>query len=811
VSSLLQDLRYAFRTLRNSPGFTAVSILTLALAIGANTAMFSFVNGILLSPLPYPEPDRIMRVLEKPPGGGRNGISTLNYLDWVKQNTVFQYMAAQTGWSATLTGGNEPVLLRGSRVSPQYFDINGMKPALGRTFLPDEDQPGKDHVVLLSHVLWENQFGSDPSIVGRKILLDGEPYTVIGVLKKGSVFDRSSAQIWKPLAFEPSNMTRNFHWFGAFAKLKPGVTLKQAQAAMDVIGRRIAQQYPDSNKGWSVAVDRFSDTLIGKQLRTAVIVLFTATGFVLLIGCANLANLALARAVSREREVAVRAAIGAGRWRLVRQFLTENVVLSVCGGVLGIGIGYATMKWLQAVIPPYSLPAEVDVKMDTRVLLFALAVSVLTGLLFGLAPALQATHPDLAGSMKEGGRGTTGGSAGRRLRDVLVVAEVALAFVLLVGSGLLMRSFFRLLSVNPGFDSTNVLTMGLPIAQTQHPDPVELNAYLKEIRTAVEAVPGVRETAITSALPLQSWGYGMPYQVAGRTIVDRAHRRAGFFKMVSPSYFHALGIKLREGRALSEHDTAGAPPVMLINETMAKRDFPNQDPVGQRILVQQIVPGKTELGPEIAWQVVGVIRDEKINGLDDDRSGGMYVSNEQSPVYGVSLIVRAGLDPQQLEKPIRAAVDSVNKDQALSNVRTLDDIKDKSMVAQRIETTLLGVFAAMALLLAAVGIYGVIAYSVAQRSHEMGIRAALGASTGNLLGLVLKSGLLLTLIGLAIGLAGSLAVTRVLTSLLYGVGARDPFTMAAVGVVLALVAAAACLIPARRATKVDPMVALRYE
>ncbi len=810
MAALLRDLRYALRTLRASPGYAAVAIVTIALAIGANTAMFSFVSGMLLSPLPYSQPDRIVRVLERRPDGGRNGVSTLNYLDWVKQNDVFQYIAAQTGWTATLTGGDEPRLLRGARVSPQFFDIIGTRPALGRTFLPDEDQTGKDRVVLLTRALWEKRFGGDPSLIGRSILLDGQPYTVVGVLARGDALNRGAAEIYKPLAFEPSNMTRDFHWFAALAKLKPGVTLEQARAEMDVIGRRIAAAHPDSNKGWGVAVDRYADLLIGPELRTAVVVLFAATAFVLLIGCANLANLALARGVSRVREVSVRASLGAGRWRLARQFLTENVVLSVFGGVLGIALGYAMMKWITALLPANSLPAEVDIRMDTRVLLFALAVAVATGLLFGLAPSVQAARTNLAGSMKEGGHGTTAGG-GRRVRGTLAVVEIALAFVLLVGSGLLMRSFFSLLHVDPGFDAANVLTAGLPIAQQEHPDPKELNAYLDAIRAAVDAVPGVRKSAFTSALPLQGWGYGMPYQVAGAATVDRAHRKAGFFKIVSPSYFSALGINLRKGRLLAETDTAGAPPAMVINETLAKREFKDASPIGQRLLVQQIVPGKTALGDDIAWEVVGVIADEKINGLNDDSSAGMYVSNRQSPVYGVSLIVRAGLDPLTLQRAVRAAVNSVNKDQALSNVRTLEQIERQSLVSNRIESLLLGIFAAIALVLAAVGIYGVMAYGVVQRTHELGIRGALGASAGSLQRLIFRSGMTLTLVGLAIGVVCSLAVTRVMASMLYGVGARDPATMAIVALVLAAIAAAACLVPARRATKVDPMVALRYQ
>jgi putative ABC transport system permease protein len=808
-SSVLYDFRYAIRLLRNSPGFAAVAIATIALAIGVNTAMFSFVNGILLRPLPYPESERIVRVLERLPTGGLNGISTLNYLDWTNQNTVFEYMAAEAGWRATLTGGDEPIFIRGALVSPHYFDIFRTTPALGRTFLSHEDQPGNDHVVLLSHVLWEDRFASNPAILGRTIVLNGEAYTVIGVFQKGSPFDRAAAQIWKPLAFQPSNKTREFRWLGASAKLKPGVTLEQAQAEMDVIGRRIATAYPDSNAGWGVAVDRLADVLIGPDLHTAVTVFFAATAFVVLIGCANLANLALARSISRHGEMAVRAALGASRLRLVQQLLIENIVISVCGGIVGVGVGYAAMKWIQSMIPPSALPPAVDIRMDTSVLLFTVSVAVVTGLLFGIAPAVQTTKPSLVTALREGGQGTTSVSPGRRVRGVLVVAEIALAFVLLVGSGLLMRSFFNLLDIDPGFDATNVLTAGLPISQEQHPDPGALNAYLASIRAAVEAVPGVRTTAITSALPLQGWGYGVPYSIAGRGGADRANRRPVFFKMVSPSYFAALGIRLRAGRVLSDYDTAAAPPVALINEALAEREFAGEDPVGHRIVVQEIVPGKTELGKEIAWEIVGVIGGEKITGLGDEISAGMYVSNQQSPTYGIHLIVRTETPPMSLQKAVRSVVARVNRGQALSDVRTLEQIVDRSMMGNRVASTLLTVFAAIALVLAAVGIFGVMSYTAAQRAQEIGIRAALGASTGNLRTLIFLGGMRLTLIGLVAGFTVMFPTTDVMSSMLYGVGTYDLLTVGVVAAVLSAVAGLACFLPAWRLTNVDPMEALR--
>ncbi len=682
MGELLQDVRFGFRTLRTSPSFTIVAILTLGVGIGANTAIFSFVDGVLLKPLPYASADRIVRVLEKPPGDpdARNGISTLNFLDWQRQNSVFQYMAAQTGGSVTLTGVNNPVQLRGARMSAHFFDILGARAVLGRTFAPDEDQPGKNRVAVLSHSLWTTQFGSETNIIGRTIQLDGEPHVIIGVLPEGGAFDRSYAQIFRPLVFEPQNMTRNFHWFGAMALLKPGVSLERARAEMDAIGARIAHDYPDSNKDWGVAVDALAETIVGKQLRKSLYVLLAAVGMVLLIGCANLANLTLARSAAREREVAIRAAVGAGRWRLVQQLLTENVMLSMVGGALGMALAYGLMRGLKAAIPPFSLPSEANVTLDWRVLFFALALSVITGLIFGLAPAVHATRPDLAGCMKEGGRGSSVGAQKHRLRSALVVAEVALAFLLLTGSGLLIRSFFEMQNVDTGFKSENVITAGLPISEKRFPNPDALNVYLRQIVANIQNLPGVREVALTSALPMQGWGYGMPFQIAGKPLVDRANRKPCFFKMVTPSYFAALGMRLSKGRALSERDIKGAPPVTVINEPLARKYFPNEKPVGARILVQEIVPGKTVLGPEIPWEIVGVVKDEKVGNLDDrEDNPGMYVTNEQSPVFFQSLIVRAAIDPLRLQQAITGTVRQVNKDQTLTDmVERMGALVDKA-------------------------------------------------------------------------------------------------------------------------------------
>ncbi|HEX4167475.1 MAG TPA: ABC transporter permease [Bryobacteraceae bacterium] len=810
MEELLQNLRFAFRQIRQSPGFSTVAILTLALGIGANTAIFSFVDAVLLKSLPYPHPEQIVQIWEKPPGSDRNGVSTMNFLDWKNQNTVFSAVAAETGGAVTLSGTGEPVQLRGSRVSAPYFGIFGIRPALGRTFAPDEDQPGKEQVVVLSHRIWQSRFGSDPALLGRRILLDGRPYTVIGVLPGGTRFDRNWQDIWTPLAFAPQDMTRNFHWMQVWGRLKSSVSLTAAQQQMRGIGARIAAAYPASNKGWSVTVDRYQDHDVEDHLRSSLWVLLAAVGAVLLIGCVNLANLLLVRASAREREVAIRTAVGAKSSQLLRQFLTESLLLSAFGGIAGLVVAFGVLDLLKASLPPFYLPAEAVISLDLRALLFTAALILATGVLFGIAPALQAARVDPSGALKEGGRSATAGAGGRRLRGILIVSEVALAFILLSGAGLLIRSFYRLQQVDPGFNSTNVITMGLPMDEKQFSTGPLMDGYYRQILDVIQAVPGVRAVSVTSALPLGGWGYGMPFQIAGKPVVDVANRPDAFFKMISPSYFQSLGMHLRRGRGLAETDGSGATPVTVINQTMVDRFFKNQNPIGQRILVQQIVPAQRALGPDVPWLIVGVVADEKVNDLDDS-SPGLYVPMAQSPTLGAGLVVRAALDPTSLIKSVESAVWKINKNQALTDIKPLEQIKTESLGPNRLRTGLLVVFAALALLLAAIGLFGVISFTVTQRLHELGLRAALGASSWNLVQLVMKSGLGLTAIGLAIGLVGSLVLTRLLASLLFQVSARDPLSLALAAFVLAAVALAASLIPAVRATRVDPLVALRYE
>ena len=796
--------------IRNSPGFTAIAILTLAFGIGANTAIFSFVDAVLLRPLPYPHPERIVMVWEKPPGGERNGISTMNFLDWKRQNTVFSAMAAETGGSVTLTGSDRPVQIQGARESASFFEIWGIKPMLGRTFAPHEDQPGKNLVVVLSHRLWESRFGANPKIIGRTLSLNNEPYTVIGVMPPG-IFDRIRDLLWIPLAFEPKDMTRDYHWLISFARLKPGVTLQQAREQMKSIAARIEHDYPESNKGWSTTVDRFQDIFVDDSLRRSLWVLLAAVGAVLLIGCVNLANLLLARATSREREVAVRSALGASRGRLVRQFLTESILLAGLGGAAGIVTGYVLMIALKAWTPPNLLPPEANVRLDGRVLLFSAAVVIVTGILFGIAPALHAARTDLAESLKEGGRTATSGGGRMRVRNALVVAEIALAFVLLSGAALLVRSFYRLQQVDPGFDATNVVTMWMPMTSAQYPDGPRIISYLDQVKDKLDALPGVLAAATTSGLPLEGWSEGMPFLIEGHPFIDLADRPAANYKRVSPSYLAALQLRLLKGRWLEESDTAGGLPVIVINKAMEERYLKGEDPIGKRILIQQIIPGKPALGPEIPWQVIGVVSNERTEMDSANDSPEVYVSYKQSPTTETALVVRGALGSAQLVKSIEAAIWQLNKNQSFDDVKTLDELKSDSLGANRLRTTLLGIFAALALLLAAIGIYGVISYSVAQRTHEMGVRAALGASRWDQIKLVLSGGMWLTAAGMMIGALGSLGLTRVLASLLFGVSPYDPWTLAAVSVILTAVAVAACYIPAQRATHVDPMTALRQE
>ncbi|MBO0863123.1 MAG: ABC transporter permease [Chloracidobacterium sp.] len=812
IESLWQDLRYGARMLLRRPGYTLVVIITLALGLGANAAIFSFVNAVLLKPLPYPDPERIVSVWEKNPGGFSNPISTLNFLDWERQNRCFQFISAIAPDTVTLTGSDSPEQLFVQRVSASYFKALGVEATLGRAFAANENEVGSDLVVVLSNRIWRSRFGGDPKVIGRKITLDAKSYTIIGVLPANSTFDRTWAVMWLPLAFTPSNMTRNYRGLYAIARLEPDVTLEQARHQMDTIGARIAAQYPDSNKGWGVTVDPYIDQVVQPELRRELWALLAAVGAVLLIGCANVTNLTLARGTDREHEIAIRSALGARRLRLIRQLLTESILLGILGAVVGLALGNALMRGMKLWAPPDLLPPEANVRMDYGVLLFTTVIGILTGILSGLAPALSGARPDLARSLKESGRTTAG--THHRMRTALMVSEVALSFVLLAGAGLLIRSFNRLASLDPGVDTTSVLAMDLPTPLTEFTNGATLTNYLREVTQKVRGVPGVRNVAITDRPPMKGYASGAPFLIEGREYLPYSQRPACGFKVVGPSYFDTVGMRLLNGRSLDESDGAGAAHVTVINETMAKKYFKGEDPIGQRILIRQLVFGTSVRGPEIPWQVVGVVKDEKVGGkvfsLSEDIPV-VYVTFYQNPGIRNSLVVRAAINPSLLSGSIEQAVWKVNKNQAVANIETLEEIKSQSVAPARLRTTLLAIFAGVALSLAAVGIYGVVSHSVAQRSREMAVRLALGAAPGDLLKLVIGKTMIIVLVGLALGAGAALALTRVLTSLLYDTRPTDPAPWVVAGALLAAVALLACYFPARRMTKVDPLTILRFE
>jgi putative ABC transport system permease protein len=808
--SMRHDLRDALRTILRSPAYSLVVIAVLGIGIGATSAIFSFVDGVLLRPLPYANPERIVRIMERPPGGRRNSISTANFLDWQRSGGVFEVMAASSGSAATLSGAGEPRQIRAARVSAGFFDVFGAKAALGRTFAKDEDQLGKDQVALITHRLWQSTFGADPSIVGRVIVLNRQPITIIGVMPAGSSFDRGWHDLFRPLAFGPDEQSRNYHWLLAFGRLRPGATIEQARAQMDALAAQIARDYPESNKDWGITIDSFQDIAVGTQLRQSLRVLMAAVGMLLLVGCTNLANLALARGTAREREVVVRAALGASRGRLVRQFLTESLLLSVVGGALGLALGYGMMRGLLLLLPPFFLPAEALVTIDLRVLAFSLGISILTGLIFGTFPALQAGRVDLAGSMKGSSRTATADRFKRQLRDGLVVVEVALACTLLVGSGLLMRSFMRLQQVEAARDPETLLTGWLGAANSRFENADEARAFHRRVLERLAVVPGVIDVALTSALPMRSWGYGMPLRIPGPPGEAPARRGAGF-KMVSPSYFQTIGLPLLKGRSLQATDTVSSVRVIVINQAFVNRYFQNVDPIGRQVLIEEIIPGRPQLGPEVAWEVVGVVANERVGSLNSPESAGVYAAFEQLPVYAPSIIARVARDAGVTEAALKAAVREIDPDQPLSEVRTLAAIKEDTVGPDRLRTWLIVLFGAIAGLLAAIGIYGVISYSVAQRTHEIGVRAALGASRGRLVGLVMGKASILTALGLGAGVGGAFASTRLLETLLFGIAPRDASTMAGAAVMLGTVAMLAAWLPARRAARVDPLVALRVE
>jgi len=818
----MNNLRLAFRVLRATPVATVVALATLALGIGANTAIFSFIDGLLLAPLAYPHADRLVSLWERTPSGRRNAMTTLNYLDYA-HSPVFEAVAATTTCCgpAVLSAGPQPISIHTFRVSASYFEIFGIRAALGRTFIAGDDQVGRDHVAVLSHPLWVSQFGADPSVVGRSIRLNGEPYTVVGVMPATGPFGRVR-QVWLPLSFPPDRMIRANHWLlsmtgGGVGLLKPGVTLEHARSELASIAARIAVDHPDTNRDWGVALEPYSAVLVGDDLKRFLAMMLAAVGLVLLIGCVNLANLMLARGLAREREVAIRTALGATRGQLMRQFLTESALLSVGGGVLGTAFGYVMMTAMETLLRnqplnpsfvPYWIPAEATIGISGRVQLFTLAASIASGIGFGIVPALRASRPAKDGTIGLYHR-TNVGRSQHGLQLLLIVTELALTFVLLTGAGLLVRSLIAMRGADTGFSAINVLTAELPTWEHRFKNDDGLRSYFRRVIAAIEALPGVRDVALTDGLPLQGTPNGQFFQIVGRHVVEMARRPVCDFKVVSPGYFRAMALRVREGRTLLEPDTFGAPYVTVINETMARMYFPGVDPVGQQMLLQETRPGTAE---EIPWTIVGVLADERLTPFDDRREHpAAYVPIDQVPTMLVGLVVRSVQDPIRLSESIQRALTSIDRDQAINNVRTVDQLEADARAPDRLRTWLLGLFAAVATLLSAIGIYGVFAQTVVQRTREVGIRAALGAGYRQLVWLVLREGMVLTGAGLAAGFVGALAVSRLLRAFLFGVEAIDPLAIAVTAVTLAAVATVACYIPARRTSAINPVTALHAE
>ncbi len=799
------DLRFAWRSLWKNPTLTALAVAALALGIGANTAIFSVVRGVLLAPLPYPEPERIVRLLDTNPQANlpRFPSSPPDFADWRAQNRVFSHLAAIARASVNLTGEGEPERLIAARVTADFFGLFRVPAALGRGLLPAEDQVGGPKVAVLSHALWQHRFGGDPKILGRRLVLDGEPTTVVGVMPESFVMPQR-AELWLPLQLAITEEMRGGHFLSVAGRLKEGVSLDRAQTEMSGIADRIALAHPDTNKDWGVRLHPLRDLMV-EDIRPALLVLLGAVGLVLLIACANVANLLLSRLAAREREVAVRSALGAGRGRLIRQFLTESTFLSLIGGLLGALLAWQGTRSLIALFGD-RVPRAQEIGVDGGVLAFSLALSLGCGLLFGLLPALHSSRADLRSSLSEGGRGQAGDRRGRRTRSFLVFAEVALAIVLLVGAGLLVRSLRELQNVKPGFRSGGVLTAQIQLPDAPYSSPERQNAFYSVLLPKLAAIPGVAQAAITSSLPFSGGRSMFAFEVEGRPIPDLSNAPASNAAFVSADYFSALSIPLLKGRTFDERDRFGGNPVIVINQTLAAKMWPNENPLGKRLTFD--VPNV----PKPTWQtVIGVVGDVHGGDLSEDPGMQSYQPLVQVPPQSAGLAVRTTGEPAALSAALTQAVRSVDPGLPISSIRTLERMVSDSVAAPRANAILLALLAALALVLAAVGVYGVLSYSVAQRTREIGLRMALGAGSGVVLRQIFREGLGTVLAGIAAGLLGAYFLVRSLESLMFGVTLRDPITFVGVPLVLLAVALLATWVPARRATRVEPVVALRYE
>ncbi|HKQ76249.1 MAG TPA: ABC transporter permease [Blastocatellia bacterium] len=808
LGDLWRNLRYGARMLVKNPGFSAMAVLTLGLGIGATTAIFSVVYATLFEPMPYPKPDQLMMVWTTY-SEGRTSTTVGDYLEWKRRNTSFQYIEAWAGGSFNVATQERPEQVDGSVMTPGFFRMTGTRMFLGRDFLPEEGEVGKERVVILSHRLWNKHFGANREIIGQQVRMNGEPYTVVGVAPPG-MHDRLPHQLWVPLAFKPDQINHDVRFMLAMGRLKDGVSQTRAAVEMKEIARQLAREHPNSNANLSVSVEPLKNNFLPESTIKNLWMLLGAVGFLLLIACVNVANLLLARGTTRQREVAIRAALGASRWSLFRQFITESFQLAVVGGALGVYFAWLLIDAIIAILPENMLPSEADIRISVPVLLFTITTTALAGLLFGCAPAWQASRLDLNEAIKQGGR--TGAGAGRHgVRRALVVVEFALALTLLAGGGLALRSFWNLTRVDLGVRTERVLTFFLPAPSSRFSEPGRVVPYYQQLLGKIEAVPGVVGAAVTTGIPTRGAGFGLPFTVVGSPPVEPSARPDAGFQMVTPGYFETFGIRVVKGRRFTERDTADSERVAMVNEHFANRHFSGVDPLAQRILVNELIPGSMKIGPPVEWRIVGVFHNVR-NGQGLRRDfPEIYVPFWQSAWPQAAMAVRTAGDPAVVTRSIAAAVNSVDPDLPLAGVKTMDQQVGEVLAFDRFGMVLYGSFAALALLLAAVGIYGVMAFAVSQRTHEFGLRMALGAGGARILSMVLREGGTLAFIGLGLGLIGAYLVGRAMHTTLYGVNALDVGSFGAAAFVLLLAAMLACYVPARRASKVDPMVALRAE
>ncbi|MFL5581906.1 MAG: ABC transporter permease [Gemmatimonadaceae bacterium] len=809
MDTFFRDIRYSLRRLQKTPGFTLVVVLTLALGIGANTAIFSVVNAVLLRPLPYREPEKLVTIFHLYPGLNNleASVSAPAYREYRDRAKSFESVAVETGMAANLTGTGEPERVPASRVSGQYFKVMGVQPQLGRALLVEEDEPGKNQVVVISDGLWKRVFGADPRIVGKKIQLNARDFEIVGVMPHGfrGFFNRD-ADVWTPLALEPDNFTRwGNEFLNVVARTKPGVTTGQAQSEMRAFAEQLKRDRPDQwPDSWTLKITSLEQLATGR-IRPALLVLLGAVGFVLLIACANVANLLLARAAARMKEIAIRSALGADRGRLVRQLLTESVLLALAGALVGTGLAYWTVKAIVALTP--NLPRADEIGVNPTVMLFTLVVAVVTGLLFGLAPALQTSRTDLQSTLREGGRTGAAELAGRGLRRALVVAETALALTLLVGAGLLIKSVARLQGVDPGFKPERLLTFTLALPRARYASDTAQIQYFDRVLPAVAAVPGVRGVGATSVLPFGGNWTTSTFTLEGHAVTEKEPNPWGDMRVINADFFKTMGVRVVEGRAFTDADGPGAMKVAVVDEEFVRRYSKGRSAVGRRISFRN-VPGDTV--PE--WRtIVGVVRHTMHEGLDAEPRLQWYLPYRQFGRPNLTLAVRTSGEPLAMTRAVREAVRSVDRDMPLADVKAMEDRLEQSLGQRRLSMFLLGGYAAVALLLASVGLYGVMSYSVTQRQREIGVRMALGARRGSVLGLVLRQGMGLVVLGVGLGLLAAFGLSRLLASQLYSVKPTDPGTFALVALTLSAVAFVALLLPALRATRVDPVVVLREE